>query len=169
MLFADDAALTAHTEEALQRLVNSFAQACEEFGLTISLKKTDIMGQDVNSTPSISIGDHTLEVVTKFTYLGSTISSNLSLDVELNTRIGKAATAMAHLASRVWDNSKRGKLQQARRTFEKKRKEEIREESGEFKVVTTTNCPTATTSNCTSHHPTGYFKHEEKKKYSFFT
>ncbi|KAK4318168.1 hypothetical protein Pmani_010810 [Petrolisthes manimaculis] len=121
MLFADYAALTAHTEEALQRLVNSFAQACEEFGLTISLKKTDIMGQDVNSTPSISIGDHTLEVVTKFTYLGSTISSNLSLDVELNTRIGKAATAMARLASRVWDNSKRGKLQQARRAFEKKR------------------------------------------------
>ncbi|KAK4327285.1 hypothetical protein Pmani_002226 [Petrolisthes manimaculis] len=97
--------MTAHTEEDLQRLVNSFAQACEEFGLTISLKKTDIMGQDVNSAPSISIGNHTLEAVTNFTYLGSTISSNLSLDVELNTRIGKATTAMARLASRVWDNS----------------------------------------------------------------
>ncbi|KAK4325144.1 hypothetical protein Pmani_004298 [Petrolisthes manimaculis] len=81
------------------------AQACEEFGLTISLKKTDIMGQDVSSTLSISIGNYTLEVVTNFTYLGSTISSNLSLDVELNSWIGKAATAMARLASRVWDNS----------------------------------------------------------------
>lgn len=45
------------------------------------------------------------EVVDDFTYLGSTISSNLSLDVELNTRIGKAATAMAHLNKIVWSNA----------------------------------------------------------------
>ncbi|KAK4314061.1 hypothetical protein Pmani_014624 [Petrolisthes manimaculis] len=57
---------------------SGFAQTCEEFGLTISLKKTDIMGQDVDSTPSIFIGDYTLEVVTN--------STNLSLDVQLNTR-----------------------------------------------------------------------------------
>lgn len=63
------------------------------------------MGQDVNITPTITIGDHSLEVVDKFTYLGSTISSNLSLGAELNARIDKAATAMAHLAKRVWDLS----------------------------------------------------------------
>ncbi|RJG15198.1 hypothetical protein D4A39_16670, partial [Alcanivorax profundi] len=104
MLFADDAALTAHTEAALQRLITLFAEACTEFGLTISLKKTNIMGQDVSTPPTIIIGDHTLEVVDKFSYLGSTISSNLSLDAELNVRIGKAASAMARLAKRVWDN-----------------------------------------------------------------
>ncbi|XP_076464814.1 uncharacterized protein LOC143296668 [Babylonia areolata] len=93
MLFADDAALT--TEEALQRLINHFAQACRELGLTISLKKTDVMGQDVSSTPSISTGDFRLEIVEDFTYLGSAISSSLSLDAELNKRIDKAATAMA--------------------------------------------------------------------------
>ena len=53
------------------------------FGLTISLKKTNILGQDVSSTPSISTGDYTLEVVEDFTYLGPTISINLSLDTEL--------------------------------------------------------------------------------------
>ena len=62
------------------------------------------MGQDISSTPSVSIGDHTLEVVDKFTYPMSTISSNLSLDEELNSRIGKAATAMARLTKRMWDN-----------------------------------------------------------------
>lgn len=46
MLFADDAALTAHTEEALQQLITRFAEAYNDFGLTISLKKTNIMGQD---------------------------------------------------------------------------------------------------------------------------
>ena len=105
MLFADDAVLTSHTEDALQRLIRSFASACREFGLTISLKKTNIMGQDVSSAPNISVGDYALEVVDEFVYLSSTISSNLSLDTELNTRIGKASTTMAHLATRVWDNS----------------------------------------------------------------
>ena len=45
MLFADNAALASHTEEALQCLTIRFAEACTEFGLTISLKKTNIMGQ----------------------------------------------------------------------------------------------------------------------------
>ena len=49
--------------------------------------------------------DCEVEVVDNFTYLGSCISSNLSLDSELNVRIGKAATAMARLEKRVWDNS----------------------------------------------------------------
>ena len=49
MLFADDAAVTSHTEEGLQRLMNSFSQACQAFGLTISLKNTIVLGQDVSS------------------------------------------------------------------------------------------------------------------------
>ncbi len=52
MLFADDAALTAHTKDALQCLISSFARASDEFGLTISLKKSNVMGQDVSSTPA---------------------------------------------------------------------------------------------------------------------
>ncbi|KAI8484474.1 hypothetical protein Bbelb_377450 [Branchiostoma belcheri] len=38
-------ALLAHTEEALQAVVNHFATACKAFGLTISLKKTKVMYQ----------------------------------------------------------------------------------------------------------------------------
>ena len=36
----------------------------------------------------------TLDAVDSFTYLGSTIESNLSLDAEINTRIAKAAAVM---------------------------------------------------------------------------
>ena len=39
LLFADDAALVAHTERALQRLTSCFAEAAQLFGLEISLKK----------------------------------------------------------------------------------------------------------------------------------
>ena len=105
MLFADDAVLASHTQEGLQKLVNCLAHACREFGLIISLKKTNVMGQDVSEAPSISIGDYTLEVVEDFTYLGSTISSNLSLEAEINKRIGKAASATSRLSTRVWENT----------------------------------------------------------------
>ncbi|XP_067896428.1 uncharacterized protein [Heterodontus francisci] len=66
--------------------------------------KTNIMGQDVRNAPSINIGDHALEVVQEFTYLGSTITSNLSFDAEINKRMGKASAAMSRLAKRVWEN-----------------------------------------------------------------
>ena len=105
ILFADDAAITAHTETALQELINHFAHACSQFGLTISIKKTNILAQDVSFALSISIGDCTLDVVEDFTFLGSNISSNLSLDTKLNMRIGKASAAMARLTNRVWENT----------------------------------------------------------------
>ena len=106
MLFADDAAVVSHTEQELQRLMDRFSQACTDFGLTISLKKTNVLSQDVDTPPAICIKDHQLEVVHQFTYLGSTISDNLSLDAEINKRIGKAASTLGRLTTRVWENQK---------------------------------------------------------------
>ena len=42
LLFADDRALLAHTEEALQHIVNRFSDAAKNVGLTISLKKSEV-------------------------------------------------------------------------------------------------------------------------------
>ena len=63
------------------------------------------MDQNASHIPNISIGDYTLQVVDTFTCLDPTIASNLSLDDELNSRIGKTATAMARLARSAWNNS----------------------------------------------------------------
>ena len=104
-LLADDAALATHTEAALQRLVDRLAHACSEFGLTISLKKTEVMSQGTESPPSIHIGDYHLNPVSQFQYLGSTISFNLSLEPEISARIAKAAGMMSKLQKRVWDNN----------------------------------------------------------------
>ena len=101
MLFVDDAALTAHTEAGLHDLINCFSDACNEFGLTISIKKTNVLGQNVSPAPSISIGDSSLGGVEEFTYLGSVISCSLNLDLELNGRIGKASSSMGSLSKRV--------------------------------------------------------------------
>ena len=44
------------------------------------------MGQDDTAPPSINIDNVSLDVVDQFIYLGSTITSNLSLDAEINMR-----------------------------------------------------------------------------------
>ena len=46
LLFADDCALMAHTLSDLQTLMNKFADAANRFGLTVSLKKTEVMVQE---------------------------------------------------------------------------------------------------------------------------
>ena len=42
LLFADDCALRAHTEETQHHVVNRFSDVAKNFGLTISLKKTEV-------------------------------------------------------------------------------------------------------------------------------
>ena len=106
MLFADDAAVATHAQEELQSLMDCFSQACKDFGLTISLKKTNVLGQDTEALPVITIDNYELDAVCQFTYLGSTINDNLSLDAEIDKRIGKAASTLARLTARVWTSPK---------------------------------------------------------------
>ncbi|XP_066294595.1 uncharacterized protein [Branchiostoma lanceolatum] len=63
LLFADDTGLAAHTEQGLQSLTDRFSRACQDFGLIISLKKTEVLGQDVEAPPAITIGDYELKFV----------------------------------------------------------------------------------------------------------
>ena len=86
--------------------MDRFSSACSDFGLTISLRKTNVMGQGVENPPSITISNYELEVIHQFTYLGSTITDNLCLDPEIDRRIGRAATTFARLTNRVWKNNK---------------------------------------------------------------
>ena len=102
MLFADDAAVVAHTQEELQSLMDCFSQACKDFGLSISLQKTTVLGQETEAPPIITIDDCELDTVCQFTYLGSTITDNLSLDAEVDKGVGKAASTLARLTARVW-------------------------------------------------------------------
>ena len=45
LLFADDCALLAHIQEALQHIVDRFCDAAKNFSLLISLKKTEVLHQ----------------------------------------------------------------------------------------------------------------------------
>ncbi|KAL0159397.1 hypothetical protein M9458_043122, partial [Cirrhinus mrigala] len=61
LLFADDAALLAHTERALQRITSCFTDAAQLFGLEVSLKKTVVLHQPApkedHHPPHITIGE----------------------------------------------------------------------------------------------------------------
>ena len=86
--------------------MDRFSHACHSFGLTITLKKTNLLGQDLDTPPVITIDNYQLEVVHKFTYLGSIITDNLSLDAKLYKHIRKAAMTLGRLATFVWENPK---------------------------------------------------------------
>ena len=108
LLFADDCALAACTEEDLQRLCDCFSRASRRFGLTISIKKTEVMYQpargNVYIPPAVSIEGKQLKAVDKFRYLGSTVSDDASIDAEITARIAKATGAFGRLSKRLWKN-----------------------------------------------------------------
>ena len=86
------------TEAHLQKLMDKLSHACKTFGLTLSIKKIKILAQGVTGpNKSIKIDGNELENVNKLNYLGSTISSSLSLTDEINARTGKAAADYSKL------------------------------------------------------------------------
>ena len=74
LLFADDAALFAHTQWAFQHSTSCFAESAQLFGLEVSLTKTEVLHQPAPQeeyhAPHISIGETDLKSVQQFTYLG---------------------------------------------------------------------------------------------------
>jgi hypothetical protein len=63
------------------------------------------MMQGTDRPPAISIDGTLLDVVEDFTYLCSKISSTLSLEKEIQSRIGKDVIVMARLNQRLWNNT----------------------------------------------------------------
>ena len=107
LLFADDCALNANQEQEMQQEMNSFSSACDNFGLTISTKKTEVLYQPAPGhpyrEPNITVKGQKLQAVESFTYLGSTLSRAATIDAEINNRIAKASSAFGRLKKTVWE------------------------------------------------------------------
>ena len=104
-LFADDCALNASSESDMQESMDLFAQACDDFGLTISTKKTEVMHQPAPATaytePIITVNGQRLTVAGKFVYFGSTLSRSVNIDAEVAYRIARASVAFGRLKDKV--------------------------------------------------------------------
>jgi len=86
--------------------MDRFSTAAQRFGLTLSLKKTEVMHQPapdatVSIPPVVTVNGAALRVTDKCCYLGSTVTQDLSLDTEIAARISKAAAAFGMLNKRV--------------------------------------------------------------------
>ncbi|BHF67679.1 hypothetical protein SprV_0301070700 [Sparganum proliferum] len=109
ILFADDCALNTTSEEEIQRSMDLFSAAYENFGLVINTQKTVVMHQQPPNSathpnaPQISVNGTQLQVVENFPYLGSTLSRNTKIDDEFANRISKASQAFGRLRSTVWN------------------------------------------------------------------
>ena len=108
-LFADDMAKGVPTDEKMQKGVDQVSDTCDSYDLTISIKKTEVVYQPAprkpHKEPIITVKGHWLQVVDKFTYLGSTLSGVVHIDVEVNVRIAKVSAAFGRLSGSIWDRS----------------------------------------------------------------
>ena len=105
-LFTNNYTINATSEADMQHSIDKFAKACNNFGLTISTKKTEVMHQPAPgktyTEPNITINGQQLNVVDKFTYLGSTLSRNV-IDDEVNARLATGSAAFGRLHKNVWN------------------------------------------------------------------
>lgn len=106
LLYADDCALVAHTLEDAQEMVSTFSRASTRYGLTISIRKTEVLHQPLPGAPPreplITIGDEPLKSVPRFCYLGGMIAQNARIDDEITSRIAKASASFGRLQHRLW-------------------------------------------------------------------
>jgi len=105
--YADDAATISQQAHSLQKNLTSLHKNYKKLGLTINPSKTKVLQTSfVTQGPKeqLHIDNAPLENSSSFTYLGSTIKDNGSIDEEIHHRIHRASTAFGRLRTRVFLN-----------------------------------------------------------------
>jgi hypothetical protein len=112
LLYADDAAMMAHSLEAIQEITSRFSEISKAFGLQINIHKTELLYQpspnnrnrENNAQPIVTIDGEVLNRVHKFKYLGSYVSDDNKVDTKISHRIQMASAAYGKLKKRLWDS-----------------------------------------------------------------
>ena len=109
LLYADDMDKNARSEAKMKRAMDQVLHSCDNYDLTISTKKTEVVHQPAPGNPynepTITVNEQKLKVVDKFTYLGSTLSRAVHIDEEVTARIAKARVAFVRLRANVWEQN----------------------------------------------------------------
>jgi len=96
LLFADDTALVADSEEKLQRLVTEFGRVCDRRKLKVNVNKSKVMVCLRSATEvslNVKLNGEMLERVESFKYLGSQISMYGGVDEDVRYRVNEASKA----------------------------------------------------------------------------
>ena len=99
LLYADGAEVVSTSPRGLTRMMGVIVVACQEFGLTVSEKKTEAMHlwshpHTVSNALRIEAAGQRYKQTTEVVYLGGAISESVHLDIEIKCRIGAAWTSV---------------------------------------------------------------------------
>jgi hypothetical protein len=103
--FADDAVIFAETVDILIEALESLSEEAEPLGLRVSWVKTkiqvfgDVLDDTIDSLP---VSGENVEIVDRFTYLGSVIHRSAGCEADVNRRLGLAYGTMKSLNKTVW-------------------------------------------------------------------
>ena len=108
MLYADDAGVVSTSPRGLTRMMGVIVVTCQEFGLTVSEKKTEAMHlwshpHTTSNALRIEAAGQRYKQTTEFVYLGGAISESADLDIEIKRRIGAAWASVRKYSSQLYD------------------------------------------------------------------
>jgi hypothetical protein len=118
LMYADDLVAMCKSANDLEKFIKSFEKVTQEFGLTMSVKKTCIMSlkqlkedaarriikKEEVDMPDIDIviRNQKVDMVESFAYLGCVVTRDQSPEKETETRIAKASSAFNMLRNVIW-------------------------------------------------------------------
>ena len=107
MLYAGDAGVVSTSPRGLTRMMGVIVIACQEFGLTVSEKKTEAMHlwshpYTASNALRIEAAKQRYNQTTEFVYLGGAISESADLDIEIERRIGAAWGSVRKYSSQLY-------------------------------------------------------------------
>ena len=99
--YADDTAQTAASEGVLADIMNVWQAAFNKYHVKLNLLKTEVMmmGRS-HQTLNIKMGEHTLNQMKSFKYIGSTLTEQSTQEEEIKNRIANIV--------RMWDQTTAG-------------------------------------------------------------
>lgn len=96
--FADDLVFLAETPVLLQRILDALAPLCEDLGLMVNVKKTQIMrfhrSPRCSESPTFTFRGNEIKITHKYTYLGVEFTSSGRFLAAARDRISKANKAV---------------------------------------------------------------------------
>ena len=111
--YADDIAALDDSEAGLQETTTLIARSASDANLKINVSKTKVMCIDKHHvqrpyafevTLNVNLYGTLLDQVSYFPYLGQTLTCNVSIDKEIDLRIGKASGAF-NMLNNIWKNN----------------------------------------------------------------
>ena len=104
LLYADDLAIIAESEESLQEMLNVLENWCKRWRMRVNVKKTKVIHfrtrTQQQSVFKFSLNNNALEYVDKYKYLGIVLDEHLDFNTTASVLAGSAGRALGSISSK---------------------------------------------------------------------